>query len=274
MKISYLHIRNYKQFLDLELDLTYPKGHEKAGQPLDKICIIGQSGTGKTNLLDIIKKSLVDFSEQPKNSYLPFSEFVGKDTDDRYITTKFKLFDNKIAETLFTLDESHIHGEVDFLDNEKNYFVSTDRYAIEDTNHKFDINEKKLSPVVKAMGRIFHTEPYSLPRKKTTEEKKRELEYEIYKLEDKYTTVSETVEGIFGDNGVLSEIDREDVEYMIKTLGLSCIADDRKRQIKEWLDMRDMGMDVDAYRYVTAWDMTITNNLNHNLCVVMFHLIP
>ena len=62
MKVSYLDIRNYKQFSDLELDLTYPKGHEKAGEPLDKICIIGQSGTGKTNLLDIIKKSTIDFS--------------------------------------------------------------------------------------------------------------------------------------------------------------------------------------------------------------------
>jgi len=66
VKVSYLHIRNYKQFSNLELDLTYPKGHSKAGMPLEKICIIGQSGTGKTNLLDIIKKSTIDFSEQPK----------------------------------------------------------------------------------------------------------------------------------------------------------------------------------------------------------------
>ena len=141
MKISYLHIRNYKQFSDLELDLTYPGGHPKEGEPLDKICIIGQSGTGKTNLLDIIKKSTIDFSE---HSYLPFSEFVGKVTDDRYITTKFELFDGKNAETLFTVNKSHIHGElsnakqikesktatlplydeIHFLDNEKIYFVS------------------------------------------------------------------------------------------------------------------------------------------------------
>ena len=144
MKVSYLHIRNYKQFLDLELDLTYPKGHEKAGKPLDKICIIGQSGTGKTNLLDIIKKSTVDFSEQPKNSYLPFSEFVGKDTDDKYIATKFELSNEKNVETLFTVSQSNIHGkllnakqintsqtatlplyeEIHFSNNEKIYFVS------------------------------------------------------------------------------------------------------------------------------------------------------
>ena len=41
MKICNLNISNYKQFKNLELDLTYPSGHEKEGQPLDKICIIG-----------------------------------------------------------------------------------------------------------------------------------------------------------------------------------------------------------------------------------------
>ena len=55
MKITSLEIKNYKQFTDLTLDLTYPKGHPKEGQPLDKICIIGQSGTGKTNLLNMIR---------------------------------------------------------------------------------------------------------------------------------------------------------------------------------------------------------------------------
>jgi ABC-type polar amino acid transport system ATPase subunit len=38
--------------------LTYPKGHEKAGQPLDKVCFIGQSGTGKTSLLELIPQFL------------------------------------------------------------------------------------------------------------------------------------------------------------------------------------------------------------------------
>ena len=144
MKVSYLHIRNYKQFSDLELELTYPKGHEKAGKPLDKICIIGQSGTGKTNLLDIFKKSTIDFSQQPKDSYLPFSEFVGKDTDDKYITTKFQILKGNIAETLFTENESYIHGELEFLDNEQNYFVGTDK-NINPKLKKQIFNKEKIS---------------------------------------------------------------------------------------------------------------------------------
>ncbi len=55
MKIKKITIKNYKQFSNLELDLTYPTGHLKAGKPLDKICIIGQSGTGKSNLLEVIR---------------------------------------------------------------------------------------------------------------------------------------------------------------------------------------------------------------------------
>jgi ABC-type lipoprotein export system ATPase subunit len=54
MKISKIHIKDFHQFKDFTLDLTYPQGHQKAGQPLDKVCFIGQSGTGKTSLLELI----------------------------------------------------------------------------------------------------------------------------------------------------------------------------------------------------------------------------
>ena len=55
MKITRIELKNFFQFKDVSIDLTYPKGHEKAGLPLEKICIIGRSGTGKTSLLRLIK---------------------------------------------------------------------------------------------------------------------------------------------------------------------------------------------------------------------------
>jgi predicted ATP-dependent endonuclease of OLD family len=55
MKITRIDLKNFFQFKDVSIDLTYPKGHDKAGEPLEKICIIGQSGTGKTSLLRLIK---------------------------------------------------------------------------------------------------------------------------------------------------------------------------------------------------------------------------
>lgn len=54
MKITKLHIEKYKHLENLDFDFTYQSG-DKKGQPLEKICFIGQSATGKTNLLELIK---------------------------------------------------------------------------------------------------------------------------------------------------------------------------------------------------------------------------
>jgi len=71
MKISKIFIEDYRQFKNFELDLTYPVGHDKAGKPLEKVCIIGQSGTGKTNLLLFIKKALNFLGEISKLEQAP-----------------------------------------------------------------------------------------------------------------------------------------------------------------------------------------------------------
>lgn len=57
MKISKLHIDKFRHLENLEFDFTYPEDFhivEKRGKPLDKICFIGQSATGKTRILDTI----------------------------------------------------------------------------------------------------------------------------------------------------------------------------------------------------------------------------
>ncbi len=55
MKITKLHINEYRHLQEVHFDFTYPAGHSKAGEPLDKICIIGQSATGKTSVLELLK---------------------------------------------------------------------------------------------------------------------------------------------------------------------------------------------------------------------------
>ncbi|MEJ7681815.1 MAG: hypothetical protein WKG06_29005 [Segetibacter sp.] len=57
MKIKSLNINSYRHLQNINFDFTYPEGHTKAGKPLDKICIIGQSATGKTSVLELIKNS-------------------------------------------------------------------------------------------------------------------------------------------------------------------------------------------------------------------------
>jgi AAA ATPase domain len=60
MKIRKLNIKSYRHLENIDFDFTYPEGHAKVGQPLDKICIIGQSATGKTSVLELIKDNLVN----------------------------------------------------------------------------------------------------------------------------------------------------------------------------------------------------------------------
>jgi hypothetical protein len=47
LKICWMRIVGYQQFQDVFLDFTHPE----TGKPLDKICLIGANGTGKTKVL-------------------------------------------------------------------------------------------------------------------------------------------------------------------------------------------------------------------------------
>lgn len=108
MKVKSLSIKDFNQFKDFELDLTYPAGHPKAGLPLDKVCIIGQSGTGKTSLLNklhVFQRTLhfinpntksdqndnnsLSSTMNPNDSDLGFIKYINSDTN-----TQATFFDN------------------------------------------------------------------------------------------------------------------------------------------------------------------------------------
>ncbi len=82
MKFTKLELKDFNQFKGLAIDLTYPTGHEKAGQPLEKVCFIGQSGTGKTTLLKLMKgvqfslNELIEEYGEEKLSDHVFYEFL------------------------------------------------------------------------------------------------------------------------------------------------------------------------------------------------------
>ncbi len=68
MNIAKIIIPNFQQFKGFELDLTYPEGHAKAGQPLEKVCFIGRNGTGKSTLLRLVNNN-VRFYRQKGQSF-------------------------------------------------------------------------------------------------------------------------------------------------------------------------------------------------------------
>ena len=206
MKIKYLEIKNYKQFKDLTLDLTYPQGHPKVGEPLDKICIIGQSGTGKTNLLEIIKKSVINFSKLPTNSYLPFPEFSNDFNFDSYITNKFISHNDLLCEALFTETTSKITSTLDIesLENEKVYFVGANKIPIivnnEVTKKTMPESEKIfLDSLIKHKEQVIKNGigAYGMNR---FEQELRTADDKISAIEEKYTTVSESLQQFKSEN--------------------------------------------------------------------------
>ena len=146
MKITRLEIKEYKQFKDLTLDLTYPLGHPKAGEPLDKICIIGQSGVGKTNLLNIIEKSVIYFYNKPYKNYFKEIDFNGKNVNNKYISNKLLTQNNLSLSGHFEEEYTEINrwndtGKIDinlfnddriiFNQNEKVYFFKLNEFLID-----------------------------------------------------------------------------------------------------------------------------------------------
>ncbi len=61
MKISKILIKGFQQFENFQLDLTNPE----TGEPLEKICLIGPNGTGKTTVLASVLWILRNMSEMP-----------------------------------------------------------------------------------------------------------------------------------------------------------------------------------------------------------------
>jgi len=112
MKISKLNIDSYKHLQNLNFDFTYPEGHEKGSKPLNKICIIGQSATGKTSLLELIKKTITKL-------------------DALEITEENTLTEKSVLE---------FYGEVNLLLNNIDVIITNTTVIIDDIN--FEHNSK------------------------------------------------------------------------------------------------------------------------------------
>ncbi|NRS89631.1 putative ATP-dependent endonuclease of OLD family [Flavobacterium sp. 7E] len=116
MKLSKLHIEQYRHLENLDFDFTYPldyKDKAKAGKPLDKICFIGQSASGKTGLLELI----YDYINYTFNCELVNNTFSG---------TRFNI--------------KRLEGNLEFnLDNKKNIKIEYDTVIID--NHIYSYKE-------------------------------------------------------------------------------------------------------------------------------------
>lgn len=56
MKIKKLYFKKHPFYGNLELDFTYPKGHPKEGQPMNKVVFHGEQCVGKSTILYLLSK--------------------------------------------------------------------------------------------------------------------------------------------------------------------------------------------------------------------------
>ena len=104
MKLKSLHIDTYRHLENLDFDFTYPEGHEKGGKPLEKICIIGQSATGKTSILELVRDSFLKLNslDVVDDKYLTNARSskpiikLGGDLEFTLNSDLLRLFENKI----------------------------------------------------------------------------------------------------------------------------------------------------------------------------------
>ena len=134
MKLKSLHIDSYRHLENVSFDFTYPEGHAKAGKPLDKICIIGQSATGKTGVLELIKDSFIslDALEIVNNKYL-FNQFVlgaGFKGNLEYLTQNgfLEIAENKVIKDGKEFSFGSVSGSLEKLvrDNLKLLYLSSE----------------------------------------------------------------------------------------------------------------------------------------------------
>jgi ABC-type lipoprotein export system ATPase subunit len=155
MKVSKIELDDFHQFKDVKIDLTYPNGHPKGGQPLDKVCIIGQSGTGKSTLLKIIGGHTFTINSL-------FKEYRPEDFKKVYVTKQFNFISAEIQvsknedknapayeylETALTekgtriLFDETIAKETKYLESVKTHFI----FFPADLHYEFESSGSNLS---------------------------------------------------------------------------------------------------------------------------------
>ena len=114
MKISKLHIDQFRHLENLDFDFTYPEDFyiaEKRGKPLDKICLIGQSATGKTSLIELIFETI---------KYLFSLEIVNK----KFLFDTFEETNPLNGELTLNLNNEYLNYHKDSISFKGNKFIN------------------------------------------------------------------------------------------------------------------------------------------------------
>jgi predicted ATPase len=97
MRITGIRIIGLQQFGDVSLDFTHPETRE----PLDKICFIGQNGTGKSTILRILFDFINNGFSFTYNTYRPNQPFFLEHKNFDFISVGVSVEINNIIESFY-----------------------------------------------------------------------------------------------------------------------------------------------------------------------------
>jgi len=268
MKIKYLIVKNYKQFKDLTLELTYPKGHKKEGEPLDKICIIGQNGTGKSNLLEVIRSQHND--DQVKTIFIQDNDENNAkiyffDTNTISCSVSKKSLDNeKIANT----DKSMIESLVQYREMvEKNgikvYDLDAFSKNIQDTDTN-SLNKSKEKIIDKNVININENNFWERLKERINSYKDDRLSY-MDRCSNKLLNLDNYTKDDFkrevaqweSENGNILEKITEQLNTILKKFNLELIKIDENQQTYNALTIKDL-----SNENIIAYDTLSTGTKN------------
>ncbi len=198
MKVTELYIQEYNQFKDFRLDLTYPEGHSKAGQALDKVCFIGQSGTGKTSLIEILKKTLYTISLKNLLNYLFERNINAGSINESNILASELLknvsFTRKGVSITF---DNNLKATYDRYNDENEFSFNGESFYIKIN----DINESIIDFLTNHFKLFFFPCDIELPtlekpskiKPSTPSENKKFHDFSNYDLQSSWTTINEAI---------------------------------------------------------------------------------
>ena len=171
MKISKLKIDHHKHLENLDFDFTYPEDfyiEEKRGKPLDKICFIGQSATGKTGLLELIYDKVIKI-------------FYYEKSEEQTRLDTIELSENFDVNLEFVVNESKFKGDRENIYYGQSYLVSNkvNSSRIANKNDLRDIFYFKSNLISDKNIEIFNINPLDIIQKYEIEFNTIQYQYNI-----------------------------------------------------------------------------------------------
>ena len=139
MKICSIHIKGFQQFQDTFLDFTHPE----TGEPLDKICLIGKNGTGKSTILLLIDKIIRRRTSEINDTSINSLVILKIENDDNFIYECYMQI-NVLSDLQTSQQPIYLLGQIDEIPNWKDLlYLEKNRVDFINSNFsKYDLPQQ------------------------------------------------------------------------------------------------------------------------------------